>query len=89
MTRRPQQETSQAAASAEKIRRDELERQVNLSYSLAIKSNPFLPRKFLEIAKDLDDLKNGNRVLKYVMVNDESGILLGIAEDINTAIIDY
>lgn len=48
-----------------------------------------LRRKLSYIAKDLEDLKRGNQVLKYVMVNNESGILLGIVEDINTAIIDY
>lgn len=54
--------------------------------------NPFsclLDRKFIAIAHDLQELRNGNRVLKYVMANDEHGVLLSITEDINEAIIDY
>lgn len=46
-------------------------------------------RKFSQIVKDLEDLKSGNRVLRYLMAKDDSGILSGIAEDINAAIVDY
>lgn len=49
----------------------------------------FLHRDLAQIAKDLEDLKNGNRVLKYLTSNNESGTLTRIIEAINTIILDY
>lgn len=43
----------------------------------------------MQIANDLEKLKNGNQLLKYFMANDEVGVLVGIAEDITTVIVDY
>lgn len=83
--------TNQVANLAEIRRREELERYVKLllNSNANVRTNSFACRKLSQIANDLEDLKNGNQVLKYVMANNESGVISRIVEDVNTVIIDY